>query len=246
VKSRAARKKPDDGLSDVFRRLLATLIRRAGSEQVVADRCGLSWQSINDWKNGKSLPRFAPAVKLADGMGVSLDWLLRGIGAESVTMSRGLEALQQDVAAFVVQEVSARTRIPATQLAANAERILGQYIDTVSGEILERLEQEVKGVRFRSAYADVATLVSELEDIAYTRTIAGLEQQVVDWRDAMAVMLDDLQAGHREARGPDPAVWFHDEEDHMHFVMGNLDHRSFFTRSVRVLLDELPASGRIG
>ena len=61
-----------------FRTRLGTLIKRAGSQSALARLTGISQPLIAYYANGKREPSASAVAKIAEGSGVSVDWLLTG------------------------------------------------------------------------------------------------------------------------------------------------------------------------
>ena len=64
--------------------------RRAGlSQEALADRLGVSRQSVSKWETGESTPDIAKLPALAAAFGVSVDWLLSEEGFPAVGLQVG-------------------------------------------------------------------------------------------------------------------------------------------------------------
>lgn len=51
---------------------------KQNGREVLAKECGISMAAISQWKNRKSSPSCTYIVRIADFLGVSLEWLLFG------------------------------------------------------------------------------------------------------------------------------------------------------------------------
>ena len=61
-----------------FAEKLTLLRRREGmSQEQLADRLGITRQSVSKWESGASVPELAKLIAIADLFGVSLDYLVR-------------------------------------------------------------------------------------------------------------------------------------------------------------------------
>ena len=60
-----------------FAEKLTLLRRREGmSQEQLADRLGITRQSVSKWESGASVPELAKLIAIADLFGVSLDYLM--------------------------------------------------------------------------------------------------------------------------------------------------------------------------
>lgn len=104
---RASRKAVGGEAGAIFRAQLSLLVSRDGSQAAFARRHELSVQTVNDWLHGgKTLPGFEMLAELSQRLGVSLDWLVFGIGPEKRNVTRTTEALDADVGEYVIGEAS--------------------------------------------------------------------------------------------------------------------------------------------
>ncbi len=63
-----------------FKKTLRGLRQALGlSQSELAARCGLSVDNVQNWEQGRTEPRLSAFIKLAQGLGVSLD-VLAGLG----------------------------------------------------------------------------------------------------------------------------------------------------------------------
>ncbi|MCZ8012027.1 MAG: helix-turn-helix transcriptional regulator [Gemmatimonas sp.] len=196
-----------------FRAQLQVLIARAGSQERLARQCGLSLQTVNDWKNGKSLPGFEQLLKLSDSMGVTLDWLCRGLGPESPTISRSQESLEVDLSRYVVEAVAREEGLPVASAHVDL-RIDAQWLlQTVTARVLERFRSTRKQF-VADADREVRSLqaMNYLEDLSYflaTQTRdRPLREQAIG---ALLRLGEDLLRGIPDVDdkySQEPGVWF--------------------------------------
>lgn len=94
---------------DEFRDRLRLLIQdRAPSNRAFARHCGIPAARLSEWLAGEQLPGLPHLRRLADRTGVSLDWLLGGVGGESpiyVGQHQSNEDLERDLAIYVRREI---------------------------------------------------------------------------------------------------------------------------------------------
>lgn len=92
--------------------------RRQGMEQAdVAERVGVTQQTVSRWENGEAIPRGRFVLPLANALGVSTDQLAErivsehnhgGPVAETLELDRRLLELEREVAAIRDEWVSLR------------------------------------------------------------------------------------------------------------------------------------------
>ena len=87
-----------------FSEKLTTLRKQAGlSQEQLADRLGVTRQSVSKWESGAALPELVKLIALSEMFGVSLDYLVKDcveepkqaekIGADTARLERKLDAL---------------------------------------------------------------------------------------------------------------------------------------------------------
>lgn len=90
-----------------FSEKLTALRKKAGlSQEQLADRLGVTRQSVSKWESGTAVPELVKLISLSDMFGVSLDYLVRDCAEESKTaeetagdtlrLERKLDALTSD------------------------------------------------------------------------------------------------------------------------------------------------------
>lgn len=114
-KRRASRPRgtgPGGNWGDEFRDRLRLLIQRlAKSNRAFAHRCEIEAPRLSEWLAGEQFPGLKHLRLIADRTGVSLDWLLLGIGGPSPVFtgqSRSQTELEQDIAVYVRREIHRR------------------------------------------------------------------------------------------------------------------------------------------
>ncbi len=213
---------------DVFRRQLTLLIDREGSQAKLVARCEargareslrISLQSVNDWKNGVSLPRFEQLVWLAECTGVSLDWLCRGCGPEVGSSSPHGMTLADDLGAHLLRAASAEIEVPAAEagelLAVDGEAMLAEF----TGLALRRFQQACR--RFQESAEQASAMyraVRYLEHllVATSPGIPGVSRdQGVELETAVTELTEELLRHMPEVEpdAPTDGIWF---RDHLH------------------------------
>ena len=87
-----------------FSEKLSDLRKKAGlSQEQLADRLGVTRQSVSKWESGAALPELVKLIALSEMFGVSLDYLVKDcveepkqaekIGADTARLERKLDAL---------------------------------------------------------------------------------------------------------------------------------------------------------
>ena len=80
---------------------LNTLRRRAGlSQEQLADRLGVTRQSVSKWESGQAAPELGKLVALSELFGVSVDYLVKDGLTEPETRPEGLSRLEAKVEAI--------------------------------------------------------------------------------------------------------------------------------------------------
>lgn len=73
--------------SDAFRQRLLDIIQKERSRSAFAKKCGVSESLLRNYLAGPTLPSIEKAAMIADAAGVSLLWLIEGVGGESKSSS---------------------------------------------------------------------------------------------------------------------------------------------------------------
>lgn len=97
---------------DEFRDRLRLLVQDlAKSNRAFARRCGIAPSRLSEWLAGEQLPGLERLGRIAEQTGVSLDWLLSGVGGNSpvyVGQQRPTQDLEHDIAIHVRREIHRR------------------------------------------------------------------------------------------------------------------------------------------
>lgn len=198
---------------EMFRRQLAIIIERAGSQERLAQACRLSVQTVNDWKNGKSLPGFEQLLKLSQGSGVTLEWLCYGRGSESPTVSRSLESLEVDLARHVIEAVAREEGLTFTSVHEDLRIDARWLLKTVTARVLEQFRSTRK--RFER---DSTRELRNLQAIHYLEKLAtllggrtddpSLRSSALDTLGRLTEgLLSDIPEVEERLAG-EPGVWF--------------------------------------
>jgi transcriptional regulator with XRE-family HTH domain len=81
----------------VLDRLASVLGTTSGNQ--LAEALGVSPQAVSSWKSRESVP-YAQCVEVAEQRGISLDWLLTGIGSKSRDMATPNLAMEESAASY--------------------------------------------------------------------------------------------------------------------------------------------------
>lgn len=73
------------------------------SQESLAEKLNIARQTISKWENGQALPELNALVLLCELYGVSLDQLVRGEDGCALTLCKGNDTQEQQLAAFVLR-----------------------------------------------------------------------------------------------------------------------------------------------
>lgn len=100
-----AKKLAGNAVGKKFRAQWKILVDQYGSNAELHRMCGgdkvVSIQTVGDWANGVSLPRLEQLALVAEKLGVTLDWLVRGVGPETPGATRATATLANDITRHV-------------------------------------------------------------------------------------------------------------------------------------------------
>lgn len=172
----ASRKRAGNEWGDGLReRLRATLRDTKMSQREFARRIDVASTRVSEWLAGRALPGAQNLRRMAETLGVSIDWLLLGGSAEPVFrgQSRSLAQLESDVAAFLAREVigrldeSLRATLLPTDLTIDAPRILRRTARREARAFMLELRRQVNNARMLlQLYPDLALNVAMLGHLA--------------------------------------------------------------------------------
>lgn len=83
----------------------------------IAGTCGFPQSTLSDWKKGKSAPKTEKLARIADCLGISLDYLVNGREAASAAFApeilalyNSLDAEDQSLALGIVRQMAAQDK----------------------------------------------------------------------------------------------------------------------------------------
>lgn len=186
------------------------------------ERLGVGERTVDSWYSARgSLPDFPITVRLCRLTGISLNWLVFGIGQARVDSARG-SSLEEQLSGYVSEQVAMRRGVtaatvpdeeaevdaaPTAMLRADGSRLLEacvtQALASFDAWVLVLHERTVI-MRAAEEIAAVGAELPELADRIPPRTATTVREQARRIERALLGILPDAKAA--------PLVWFADTE----------------------------------
>lgn len=181
------------------------------TQEAFAAECDVSKATLSRWVNGTAVPRGDSLAAIAERFGVSLDWLLDGIGPDGKPCAdpvyrgqyRTRPELEQDVrfaVGNVLGPMLSRSNLPGW-------RTFATFVD-VDGSRVLRLAAEREFERFRAASAERERFASSTRDVLLRSgswaDYLGVPPDAADWTrrvEALAGMIAALTEDSSVLRG---------------------------------------------
>ena len=102
--------------NDIFKRIFLEMDRKGISRSDIYRHTGLAENAFSTWTKRKTIPRADVLLKIADYLGVSVQWLLTGVDENELSRTeqeivknyRSLNATKKDIAKKLIAVLAGR------------------------------------------------------------------------------------------------------------------------------------------